>query len=917
MVPVRTLAVRAIVGLLLTASITPAADPVWPPILAPISPPDQRPVFTPNSSSERPSPLAPIAPPDRLPIAVTNSAPMPPDRAPEVVLIRSSVEPQVPATMPNRVPEVVLVRLQPKAPPPSSDSGATTGAPPPPSSAPVSADTGATTGAPPPPSTSAVSQGTPAPPNVGTNTNTTVSNAAPAGTTTSAINGSAGQAGQALAAPDVSDLLSKSSASTGVEVQRRNAVIGDPRIRGWRTGQYAVYGDGGEFSPARLDLDTAVSKFDATSLRDVVVVKGPYSVLYGPAFSVLSVNSLDAPRYDQLEVHGRTSLGYQTNGQRWDGLQSVSVGDGMWGFRATYNILQGNNYQAGDGTTVPGSYLSNNINFAFGINLTQNSTLELKGLRVLQQNLEFPGLYFDVRNLDTSALSLKYTLDDMGLFDRFTLTTWYNSTAGSGDTQGAAKQSFVQQLLFQSFNPQFAAGYPIAQAATNPTVALFRDLSTTQFAERSIGYRAAMSWGPKDDPWVILGTDLKVDGQALVENIRIQQLQGPNVDTGLPVQAGAQPTFTQNQSIPPSNLVDPGLFLQGRIPVTDDLTIRGGSRVDWVRTSSDPRLITGNINLFGPVAAPGSTVNPFLVDPIVYSSNPNNTALTREFPLFAGFLQSEYRLDEHLTGMAAVGHSERAPTLTELYASGPFIGVLQQGTSRLIGDPNLAPEKLTEFDLGLRLDYGFLQAGVNGYYAWVNNYITYDANKTGTGLTQVVYTNTNLATLAGGELFLQLDLTAWVTPFATLSYVQGIDQTARDNRQSSLASSRIDNPIAGVRVPETEPLPQMPPLESRLGFRVHTPTTSPWWQVELSARMVAGQNNVATSLGEVPTPGFTVFTVRGFVKLRDQWLLTAGVDNLGNKTYREHLDPIAGNLLGVGPLYRPGTSFNFGIQWSY
>jgi outer membrane receptor protein involved in Fe transport len=106
-------------------------------------------------------------------------------------------------------------------------------------------------------------------------------------------------------------------------------------------------------------------------------------------------------------------------------------------------------------------------------------------------------------------------------------------------------------------------------------------------------------------------------------------------------------------------------------------------------------------------------------------------------------------------------------------------------------------------------------------------------------------------------------------------------------------------------------------LESRLGFRVHTPTVNPWWQVEFSARVVAGQNNVASELGEVPTPGFTVFTIRGFVKLRDQWLFTAGVDNLGNKNYREHLDPIAGNLLGVGPLFRPGTSFTFGIQRSY
>jgi iron complex outermembrane receptor protein len=824
-------------------------------------------------------------------------APLPPARPPEIVLIRRQ-EPQPP----------------PPQPPQPPDTGATTGAAP----APTTTDTGATTGAARAP-TSAASQGTPAAPaGVGASTETTVPNAAPAGGTTSAINGAAGQAGIALGATDVSQLLTKSAASTGVEVQRRNAVIGDARVRGWRTGQYAVYGDGGYYLPARLDLDTAVSKFNATSLRDVVVVKGPYSVLYGPAFSVLSVNTLDAPRYNSFESHGRTSLGFQTNGQQWDALQSVWAGDQTWGFRATYNYLQGNNYLSGNGTSVPASYLSNNVNFALGLNLTANSTLEIKGLRTEQNNLQFPGLYFDVSGLDTTAFSAKYTLDDQVVFDRFTFTTWYNSTAGSGDTRGGDKQAFVQQLLFQSFNPTFPAGFPMAAAAGSPTTMLFRDFSTTRFAETSLGYTAAFNWGPKENPWLTAGTDLRVVGQHLVENINFQQLQGPNVMTGLPVLPGQGPTLTQTQTIPGSNAVDPGLFLQGRYALTDALTLNGGTRIDWVRASSNSRLITGNIDLFGSPAAPGSNINRFVLDPSVYSVHPGDTDLTRNYALLAGYLQAQYQFDPHLTGMLGVGHSERAPTLTELYAAGPFIGVLQQGTSRLIGDPSLSPEKLTQLDVGLRTQHDFFQAGVNGFYGWVNDYITYDANKTGNGLTQVVYTNTNLATLAGGEMFAQLDLTAWMTPFATVSYVQGIDQTVRDHRRSpTLASSRRDSPVAGVRVPETEPLPQIPPLESRLGFRLHTPSVNPWWQVEFSARVVAGQNNVAANLGELATPGFTVFTIRGFVRIRDQWLLTAGVDNLGNKNYREHLDPIAGNLLGVGPLFRPGTNFTFGVQRSY
>ena len=743
--------------------------------------------------------------------------------------------------------------------------------------------------------------------------------AAPAGGTAASLSGATGQAGQALAAPSVADVIAKSQTTTGVEVQRRNAVVADARIRGLRAGQYAATGNWGTFLPARLDLDTAVSKFDPSSLREVTVIKGPYSVLYGPAFSVLDVNTLDSPRYDCFETHGRTGLSYQSNGDRFDALQSVWGGNKFWGFRATFNGLQGNDYRSGNGTLVPASYESSNFNFALGVDITEKARLEFKGLKVYQNDLEFPGQYFDVRNLDTTALSARFTYDDLGPIDRIDFRAWYNSTAASGDTAGGAKQAFVQQVLFQSFNSQFPPGFPLARGAASPGVAAFADESTTRFANRSIGYRLMFDWGPKDDPLVVVGHDLNVYGQGLVENIRILQTQGPNANTGRFVTPGSPAVLTQNQSIPGANQVAPGLFAQLRLPVTDEFTLRTGGRVDLVKASSNPRLITGNIDLFGAATTPGGTAfNRFQLDPSIYSVSPNAGDLTRNYTLLAGFLQGEYKLDKNWTALAAVGHSQRAPTLTELYASGPFVGVLQQGTSRLIGDPNLSPERLTQFDLGLRADYEFLQFGANAYYASIRDYITFDLNKSGAGLIQAVYTNTDRATLVGTELFGQMELTAWMTPFATLSYVQGIDQTARDRRRSQgLASSRRDDPLSGFRKAATEALPQIPPLESRLGFRLHSESKTPWWQLELSARVVAGQNNVATSLGEIATPGFTTFTARGFVRVTQTWLVTAGVENLGDKNYREHLDPISGNLQNVGSLFRPGTNYFFGVQATY
>jgi iron complex outermembrane receptor protein len=119
----------------------------------------------------------------------------------------------------------------------------------------------------------------------------------------------------------------------------------------------------------------------------------------------------------------------------------------------------------------------------------------------------------------------------------------------------------------------------------------------------------------------------------------------------------------------------------------------------------------------------------------------------------------------------------------------------------------------------------------------------------------------------------------------------------------------------------TEPLPQIPQLESRVGFRLHDrickPTDAPKWTVEVSARMDAGKNDVATSLGELPSSGFTVFDVRTFWHVNEKLLLSAGVENFGDRAYRAHLDPISGNLLNVDPLFRPGTNFYFSSQLTY
>jgi iron complex outermembrane receptor protein len=92
------------------------------------------------------------------------------------------------------------------------------------------------------------------------------------------------------------------------------------------------------------------------------------------------------------------------------------------------------------------------------------------------------------------------------------------------------------------------------------------------------------------------------------------------------------------------------------------------------------------------------------------------------------------------------------------------------------------------------------------------------------------------------------------------------------------------------------PLPQMPPLEARLSAGGER---GPWsWGALL--RIADAQQRVNTGQGNVvgrdlgPSAGFAVFSLNGGYRFSDRVRLTAGIDNLFDRDYSEHLN-LAGN----------------------
>lgn len=695
----------------------------------------------------------------------------------------------------------------------------------------------------------------------GTTSSATTATAAPAASTN--ITGQS-----AVPAQGVGNLLANSNSAQGVEVQKRSPLVGDPRVEGLHFGQIVTQADGGYWFPARVDLDTVVSKLDPSDISNILVIRGPYSVRYGPGFSFIDIQSLPTPRSTDglFDIHGSTSFTYRTNGQGLQGQQSVWGGNTDWGFRVTYEGSASGDYVTGNGTKMPSSYNNQFVDFAFGYDLSRNETVEVRYMHVQQSNVLLPGLLTDINSLTTDAFSGRYTATQGHWFDRFTLDVWINNTTFNGDSSNTQTRTQIPALN-NIFPANLSADNAVIDTIFNPV----RLDITTNGNALSYGTREITTWGDVKGMNISVGADARVFSNSYTEYdaFNLSVLPG----TGQPANLG----------IPDSRQIDVGGFVDGSLPLGERFILKAGGRMDYVSTQF--LQFVPNVSTASYLTSVGEPVD-------------------RNFILFSSYATAEYKIAPAWTAQLGYGFAERPPTLTELYTGGAFLGLIQNGFNSIYGNPGLLPEQLHQMNASLTAKYDTFRAGGNAFYAFVPDYITYDflgpftvaniavpesAPLTGTTpINRLRFINTGLATLYGFDAYGEWDALPWLTPFATLSFVEGWDQT-RD-----------------------EALPGIPPLASRAGLRFHEPGANQRWGMEYFARMVATQNLYAASLGEQRTGGFVVHYIRAYWQPRPNMQLLAGIENIGNLQYREHLDLRTG--LGV---FQPGINFYGGVKVSY
>jgi len=232
-----------------------------------------------------------------------------------------------------------------------------------------------------------------------------------------------------------------------------------------------------------------------------------------------------------------------------------------------------------------------------------------------------------------------------------------------------------------------------------------------------------------------------------------------------------------------------------------------------------------------------------------------------------------------LMAYVGLGYTERTPDYWELFSSAGDIHRIRS-------------EKTTQLDFGTQYKGEKLDAWFAGYLGQIKDFIVFDY------ASPAKMTRNVNAQIMGAELGSAYLLSERWKLETTLAWAWGRNRS------------------------DGQPLPQMPPLDSRLTLSY----AGNDWNTRLLWRLVSAQPRVANQQGNVtgkdmgPSAGFGVLSWNIDYAITPALRLSGGIDNLFNKDYVEHLN-MAGNKDFGFPaqtqLREPGRNFWAAVQMKF
>ncbi len=301
-----------------------------------------------------------------------------------------------------------------------------------------------------------------------------------------------------------------------------------------------------------------------------------------------------------------------------------------------------------------------------------------------------------------------------------------------------------------------------------------------------------------------------------------------------------------------------GLYAEWKAPISDLISYEIGTR--YTRVNMDAGEVDGT-----PAANPGG--------PRILRDRFNAADRERSDDNIDLVGKLFYQISNELRVDAGIGRKTRSPSYQETYLWLPLESTagLADG-KRYVGNLELKPEVAYEIDLGLNWQSAGYYAAPRVFYKRVDDYIqgtpstdpVVIAVSTANGDPNPLQYNNVEAELYGFDMDFGAVLTDNLSLDGVISYVRGKRRDIDDN------------------------LYRIAPLNGVLGLTYERNR----WSVTAETVLAAEQDRVSSTNEEQTTDGYALFNLSGKYRFDKELLLTAGVNNLFDSEYTDHLNGI-------------------------
>lgn len=613
----------------------------------------------------------------------------------------------------------------------------------------------------------------------------------------------------------------------GFSAVRNGGSNGDPVLRGMFGSRLNMLSNDGSMPGAcPARMDNPMSYVAPETFDRLVVVKGPQTVLWGPGGSAGTV------RFER-DVPRFTQPGAQVSGSalvgshgRRDAVVDATAGMSQGYVRLSGNTSEADDYESGDGQRVPSLWDKWNADVALGWTPDEDTLVEVAVGRG-DGEARYAGRGMDGAQFKRHSTSLRMEKSGFdGALERIEASAYRNEV-----------DHVMDNYSLRQPNPMGSMPMPMVSNVDRLTH----------------GGRVMLEWDWRN--W-------QLQAGADAQNSSHQQRGGMSRDAHL------GQDWTRD-----AELRNRGVFAEVHLQTDSASHWIAGLRADRASAVDLRTDDAGMDHGHG-----GDAKNDHDMPPA------STYGRERKHTLGSGFLRHEWRGATGLGAFAGIGHTRRMPDYWELYS--PKAGPM--GTPDAFA--GVQPERTTQIDIGLNYRTPRFDVWANAYFGRIDDYILFTYNPHASGdhghghgldkskdhgghddghdMAPANRAGNVDADIHGLETGVEYRPLEALKLGATLAYAWG------ENRDSDA------------------PLPQMPPLEVRMsaGWEAEN------WNASLLWRVVRAQNRVAPGQGNIvgqdisASKGFGTLALNGSVRLGQLWRLSAGIDNLFDRAYSEHLN---------------------------